>query len=176
VITLVRSQRSGAAHQPRSRVVLPGATLGRSLKRRRGRSCRSGQALVEFVLILPILVLLLTGLLDFARAWSAQHALADAAREGARMLVVNEGATFNSTEQAIKTRLRNAGLNVSGTSLTIEFQPGPGEGGDGLPAGRNEPQTVTLEYAFDFWFLGPFLNWVAGEPINLFSSITMRGE
>jgi hypothetical protein len=176
VIKPTRSRREvPIEHASSVRNALPGAVIGRRFPHRGGVR-RRGQALVEFVLIVPILVLLLTGLLDFARAWSAQHALADATREGARMLVVNEGATFTSTEQAIKTRLRTAGLNVSEASLTIEFQPGPGEGGDGLPAGRNEPQTVALTYTFDFWFLGPFLSWFTGEPISLFSSITMRGE
>jgi Flp pilus assembly protein TadG len=137
---------------------------------RRGNR-RSGQALVEFVLILPILLLLILGLVDFARAWSTHHALADAAREGTRMLVVNEGTTFNATEAAIRQRLATARLDAFSSRLTITFNP------DDQPAGRGDPQTVTLDYAYNFWILGPFMQWATGEStVNLVSTITMRGE
>ena len=41
-----------------------------------------GQALVEFALILPVILLLVVGMLEFARAWNLHQALTDAAREG----------------------------------------------------------------------------------------------
>jgi Flp pilus assembly protein TadG len=139
----------------------------RAAVRVRGR--RSGQALVEFILILPILLLLVFGLIDFARAWSANHAIADAAREGARMLVVNEGSTFADAETTIRNRLALARLDDN--RLTVDFDP------DDTPAGRGQPQTVVLTYAYEFWMVGPFLGWATGErTINLVSNITMRGE
>lgn len=52
--------------------------LGRFHRRERG------QALVEFGLVLPILLLLIFGLVDFGRAVYAQNALSEAARDGAR--------------------------------------------------------------------------------------------
>jgi Flp pilus assembly protein TadG len=135
----------------------------------RPRTRRSGQALVEFVLILPILLLMVFGLIDFARAWSANHALADAAREGTRMLVVNEGSTFTDVEDAIRARL--AGARLADSRLTVDFVP------DDAPAGRGDAQTVTLTYEYDFWIVGPFMKWTTGsKTVDLVSSITMRGE
>lgn len=49
-----------------------------------------GQALVEFALILPILVLLLVGLFDVGRAVFAYNTVANAAREAARLAVVDQ--------------------------------------------------------------------------------------
>ena len=55
----------------------------RRLVRRFQRRDR-GQALVEFGLVLPILLLLIFGLVDLGRAVYAQNALSEAARDGAR--------------------------------------------------------------------------------------------
>ena len=52
--------------------------------RRDGR----GQALVELALILPILLMLLLGIFEFGRAWNTKQVITDAAREGARLAVV----------------------------------------------------------------------------------------
>ncbi|MBZ0258666.1 pilus assembly protein, partial [bacterium] len=43
-----------------------------------------GSATVEFALVLPILMLLLFGIIEFGRVLSVQHLLNTAAREGAR--------------------------------------------------------------------------------------------
>jgi Flp pilus assembly protein TadG len=131
---------------------------------------RSGQALVEFALIAPILLLLIFGLVDFARAWSAHHVIADAAREGTRMLVVHDpGVGIAQAEAAIENRLRTARLNP--TRAVITFDPPAGE------PPRGSPMTVTVAYAYDFWILGPFMNWAAGDQrVNLVSTITMCSE
>ncbi|HET7604202.1 MAG TPA: TadE/TadG family type IV pilus assembly protein [Gemmatimonadales bacterium] len=51
---------------------------------RRHRDADRGQALVEFGLVLPLLLLLIFGLVDLGRAVYAQNALSEAARDGAR--------------------------------------------------------------------------------------------
>jgi Flp pilus assembly protein TadG len=131
---------------------------------------RSGQALVEFVLIVPMLLLLIFGLVDFSRAWSAHHVVADAAREGTRMLVVHDdGVGVDQARAAIEDRLSGARLNPARADIT--FDPAGGPGGTGTP------MTVTIDYAFDLWVLGIFMNWATGdERIKLVSTITMRTE
>ena len=47
-----------------------------------------GQALAEFAIVASILCLLVFGLIDSARAWNAQQALTDAAREAARRAAI----------------------------------------------------------------------------------------
>lgn len=141
----------------------------RSLRRRRAlrpRTDRSGQAIVEFTLIAPILFLIIFGLIDFARGWSAHHTIADAAREGTRMLVVDD-PTVGTAESgaAIKERLATAGLDSARVAITYT------EGTSG------QPTTVRIEYPFDFWILGAFMSWVSGEEtVTLVSQITMRTE
>jgi len=48
----------------------------------------SGEALVEMALVLPILLVLSLGMLDFGRAFHAKSVLDQAAREGARVAVI----------------------------------------------------------------------------------------
>jgi hypothetical protein len=61
---------------------------------RRPRS--TGQALVEFALIIPIFLVLLMGIFDFGRVVWAQNSLASAAREGARFAIVHGGSSSDS--------------------------------------------------------------------------------
>ena len=48
----------------------------------RWAGCRRGQALVEMALLMPVLLLLVFGTLDFGRAVFGYNALANAARDG----------------------------------------------------------------------------------------------
>jgi len=56
-----------------------------------GRQHRTrGQSLVEFALILPILLILMLGILDFGRAIFAYNSVSNGARSGARVAIVNQ--------------------------------------------------------------------------------------
>ena len=60
----------------------------RRISRRHARS--RGQALAEFALVFPILVLLLMGFIDIARAVFAYSTLENATRSGTRVAAVNQ--------------------------------------------------------------------------------------
>jgi len=62
------------------------------LVRRRARG--RGQALAEFALILPITLLLLLAVFDLGRAVFLYNGLTNAAREGARLAIVNQDVTL----------------------------------------------------------------------------------
>ena len=49
-----------------------------------------GQALVEFALVIPLFLVLLVGIFDLGRAVFAFNTLTNAAREGARIAIVNQ--------------------------------------------------------------------------------------
>ena len=54
------------------------------------RSRSHGQALAEFALVLPVLLLILLGIFDAGRMVYAYNAVANAAREGGRTAIVNQ--------------------------------------------------------------------------------------
>jgi Flp pilus assembly protein TadG len=56
----------------------------------RGTRRERGAAAVEFALVLPLLVALVFGLIDFGRAYNQQITLTQLAREGARLVSLNK--------------------------------------------------------------------------------------
>ena len=61
---------------------------------RRRVSGGRGQALAEFAIVFPIVILLLLGLFDLGRAVLLYNGLTNAAREGARLAIVNQDPEF----------------------------------------------------------------------------------
>lgn len=137
-------------------------------RRRTGRSKRRGQALVEFALVAPILLLLVLGLIDFARAWNVYQVITDAAREGARAAVVEDGSlTQADVEAIIEAALGRANLNLDAADIQIlDFG-----------ADRGDPTAVRIEYEYQLGWLGAFLAFAQGEDqLTLTSEIVMRNE
>jgi Flp pilus assembly protein TadG len=80
----------------------------------------SGQSLVEFALIIPLLLLLVMGTVDFGRVFYIKIALQSAAREGAYYLSYNPtDASFTNTKQAIKNEANNLGVQVNDADINI---------------------------------------------------------
>jgi len=87
----------------------------------RMRTRERGQDLVEFALILPLLLLLLLGIMEFAVVIFNYNTLANAAREGARAGVVpgaNEGAVVAAALQ-LTTGLSGVDVDVDMDANTV---------------------------------------------------------
>jgi Flp pilus assembly protein TadG len=82
-----------------------------------------GAAAVEFALVLPLLMLLLFGIIEFGRAYNAKVTLTHAAREGARALAVDDGDPIAVTKDAA------ASLDPSKITVTTTVCE-PGETGE----------------------------------------------
>jgi Flp pilus assembly protein TadG len=111
--------------------------MSRFLRHRRlGRSSEEGAALVEFALVLPVLLLLVLGMLDFGKAFSYWIDETHLANEGARWAVVNKypsGSTLQEyiKQQATTPELRNGGGSVpSGIQICVSFPSGSAKVGD----------------------------------------------
>lgn len=72
-------------------------------RRKAGRMNDRGAAAVEMALVLPMLLLLVFGIIDFGRMLNAQITLTEAAREGARASVL--GGDPNAAAKAAATNL-----------------------------------------------------------------------
>ncbi len=62
-----------------------------------------GQALVEFALVFPLMMLLVFGVLDAGRAILAYNTVASVARDAARVAIVNQAQAGGSGSQACDT-------------------------------------------------------------------------
>jgi Flp pilus assembly protein TadG len=91
-----------------------------SSRRLRGTSAsRRGQSLVEFALVFPIAILLLMAVFDVGRAVFAFNGLTNAAREGARMAIVNQDETM--IEQRIEEMTFATGVANAGDPNLVQF-------------------------------------------------------
>ena len=93
-----------------------------------------GAAAVEFALLLPVLLLLVFGIIDFGRALNAQITLTQAAREGARLDALGNPNVVSGTQAAA------AGLSPVTVTVTT-CQPN---------AGASANATVKAVYSFQF--------------------------
>jgi Flp pilus assembly protein TadG len=61
-----------------------------------------GAVAVEFALLAPILIMLLLGIMEFGRAYNTQMVLTNAAREGARVMAIenNQSAAIAAASRA----------------------------------------------------------------------------
>lgn len=89
----------------------------RLLEATRGRRNGRGQALVEFALILPIFLLVFVALFDLGRAVFTYNTLTNAAREGARLAIVNQDEP--TIIERAKAQTAIAELDVP--NVTIDF-------------------------------------------------------
>ena len=80
------------------------------MRRRQDRS--RGQALVELALVLPILLLIMMGIFDFGRAVFAYNSLSNAAREGARVAIVDQTVTGGVPVGATEAANQATGLGL----------------------------------------------------------------
>lgn len=92
---------------------------------RHARQSEEGQSLVEFALVLPVLLLLILGLFDVARAVWQENTLAYAAREGTRYAIVH-GSASNDPSSAdftadIEAVVRSAAIGVPDVVVTVGY-------------------------------------------------------
>ncbi|HBO33570.1 MAG TPA: hypothetical protein DD636_02325 [Anaerolineaceae bacterium] len=85
------------------------------------QNCISAQALVEFALILPLMLILVLGSMDLGRLFYNKIILTNAAREGANYLSRNPEVLdctsgvchFNNTWDAIQTEGQSSGVTIT---------------------------------------------------------------
>ena len=91
----------------------------------RGIRNEKGQALVELALLLPFIMMLVLGVLEIGRAWQHKQTLTDAAREGARLSVIdNDVVDQDSVTSLVRSMIASAGFDSSSSSLTIAWPLG----------------------------------------------------
>jgi hypothetical protein len=129
----------------------------------------SGQAIVEFVLIIPVVLLLVMGALDLGRAFFVKIALTNSAREGAYYLSyhpsdkttcdpLNPSVCYWGTIQAVQREAVSAGVNIQPANVSVTSCCTSGQ-----PVAVTVSQTINLSI-YHFFF----------GPLNLNSTVRMR--
>jgi Flp pilus assembly protein TadG len=130
-----------------------------SVKRFRkiGRA-QEGQAMVEFALVLPVLLLLIMGIIQFGILFNNYVTLTDAVRAGARQAAVSRGLT--DPVAATESRVKKSAAGLKASDLAITVTPlDPNDGSANWVQGGDVTVKATYPYR-----------------INLFGVVVMSGR
>jgi hypothetical protein len=119
-----------------------------------------GQSLVEFVILLPILLIVVSGVLDLGRLYYSYVAVTDAAGEGAAY-----GALAPSDVGEIFQRAQHASgglVRLESDKVQVNCPSCPG-------AASGDPITVTVSY--DFTLVTPLLNVIVPEGVLTLTAV-----
>ena len=125
----------------------------------------NGQAVVEFAIIAPILLLILCAIIDFSWIFSAQIATNNCAREGARFASTSSdyGSIAVQTAQKVNNTANSIIRENLSTEVTYTNAQNP-KAGDVTVKITSEVKTLTVVANTIF----------GGNKVNLSSSVTMK--
>jgi Flp pilus assembly protein TadG len=139
-----------------------------------------GQALAEFALVLPLILLFIAGVVEMGRAWNIKQVVTDAAREGARYTVVQDAniPDLAAVQTKVEERLALGGV----TESTITFSSDDPDCAVVANcfhqnAGIGKEMTVSVSTPFQMNLIGTLLGWAGGPTtITITTNATMRNE
>ncbi|MFD9704934.1 TadE/TadG family type IV pilus assembly protein [Lentzea sp. NPDC059081] len=124
-----------------------------------------GATAVEVALLMPILLVLVMGIVDFGRALHAQITLTQAAREGVRVAALKQSGAA--------TRTQNAATGLSGVGVSVTSCPAGSAGG----ASAEVKATYTFSFITPVGDLAGMLGGASfGSPITLSAKGVMPCE
>ena len=129
----------------------------RVLTRQKSRKSQRGAAAVEFALVVPVLILLVFGIVDFGLMINSQAVFANASRDAAR------AGSFSATASEIATVVNQETSHLSNdtnvvTTVTCRKPGSPGAACTGsYDAGREAGGTVIVTITYDHHWLTPAL-------------------
>ena len=110
-----------------------------------------GSELVEMAIVLPIFLLLIMGIIDFGFLFQRYEIVLNAAREGARLAVVDDTLSDADIEARALSYLTGAGLPPGATATAADSTMD-------VSGVAVNTKTVTVTYSSDFLFLPGSVN------------------
>lgn len=135
------------------------------------RKNKDGATIVEFAVILPLLILMVFGIIEFSLIFYNKAIITNSAREGARAGVVWGPELDGKSYRLTKEKIEEIAGNYLGNYIITFGTPGPIVISSEPCKGESttDEVTVTIQYTHSFFVL-PFSN------INLSSQSKMKCE
>lgn len=133
-----------------------------------------GSALIETAITIPIVLLVSVAIFEFGRAYQTWQVLTNAAREGARVAVI-QGMTDQRVQDTVRNYLTSGRITDPGSASVNINRNVAINGGD-------TASSVTISYPFNFIVLNPVARLVVSgtntgsAPVTMQSVATMRNE
>lgn len=123
---------------------------------------KKGQSMVEMALILPIIIMLLMGMVEFSRIFGSYLLVTHASREGARM------ASIGKTDDEIRTNVTSKVniLNVSDLQVILTPTDDARITGDDV--------RVCVKYKLEIY--APVISSIVSNPFEMEANTYMRVE
>jgi len=131
-----------------------------ALRRCRKLNGERGAQIIEAALVLPLLLLVVLGILDFGVLFWRFESVTNAAREGARVAIL-PGYSSTDVENRVQQYLTDAGL--AGTPVTTVVAP------VGVDVGGGTCITMTgatVSYPHDFFLVGALVGYFGGTSLT----------
>jgi Flp pilus assembly protein TadG len=127
-----------------------------------------GAAAVEFALLLPVLLTILYGIIEFGMIMYGREVVTNASREGARagIIQVSPKPTSGEITTIATNYLTGTGINPSQVTIAV------------TGAGGASPAMLTVTATYNYPWLVPYIPTVLGlpSPLPITMSTTMRNE
>lgn len=127
---------------------------------------RTGAAMVEMALTLPIFFMVVLGIIEFGRAFMVEQVVTNAAREGARHAVL-PGVTTAAAQQKARDHLVAGNLNVPQATVTVTPDLSTAR------TGTTVTVTVAVPYSAVSWVQ---TSWFLSSSATMRSTSVMRHE
>lgn len=137
---------------------------------------RSGAALVEMALTLPLFLMVILGIVEFGRGMMVSQLMTNSAREGARQAVLT-GSTNASVTTTVKDFLKST-MSVSDSDIDVDITVTPAPGnpdpdGDIASARNRDLISITVKLPFNK------VSYIAGQYLaskQMIGQCAMRHE
>jgi Flp pilus assembly protein TadG len=127
----ILSKRLGGS--ARRQALLAEATSSADVRQEAGGRLgrEDGQALVEFAVVLPLLLILVTGIMQFGLLFSRYITLTDAVRGGAQTLALGRGLSDPCDPAVLQTLQSASAIGLTSGQVTASFPSGSDHCGTG---------------------------------------------
>jgi Flp pilus assembly protein TadG len=135
---------------------------------------------VEFALVMPMLLLLVFGIIEFGFMLNRDMILGHASRDGARVASLN--GTYTEISDSITSELAESGIPTTGaTNIDICVKPDAATTCTNMDAGSYEAAatsgaTTLVRVRYVHPFMTPIISAVLGDSVTLEQTTQMRVE
>ena len=123
-----------------------------------------GAALVEAAITMPLILLISVAIFEFGRAYQTWQVLTNAAREGARIAVL-ERHDRRGGDRAVRNYMSGGRLRTLADARSSSCR--------NVPLGATTASRITINYPFQFMVLDPVVRLVS-EQFDLGAPLTMQ--
>ena len=121
-----------------------------------------GQSLVEFVLVIPLLLIILMAIIEFGFMFNSYIVISNASREGARL------ASLGGSDVEVEERVELVASSLDISLLSVTITPNEWN--------RDRGDMVNVSVEYDYQMLSPIISNILSPFVNLESETFMRVE